>query len=124
MLKTSLTEAKLQQLQRVEDYVAAHPACTAGDIGLALGIKRTTLNGYTRELRQMGRLRGTAHGHAGVHGTLPDTFQMAPNLGPLADATPIPSTRRARRSAIQVREPAQRMDIVEAFFGPALRVIS
>jgi hypothetical protein len=117
MLKNVITEDKLRALKRVEDWIASHPDCTASELGLALGIKRTTLNGYTLALRTMGRVTATSQGRAGVHGTLPDTFRIVPGCGPLPTTKPAEASPRTAH-AIDL-EPAQRMDLVAALFGPA-----
>jgi hypothetical protein len=117
MRKNVITVGRLKALQRVEQYIADHPHCTAPQIGAALSIKKTTLNGYTLDLRRMKRISRIVPSQVNVHGSLPDTYQVMPDLDPLSADRPVILPRRPE-SALRP-DPVKRMDLVAALFGPA-----
>lgn len=111
MLRDIITSGRLREMQRVETYVLANPHSNSQQIGGTLKIVKSTLNGYTNALVRLGRMR-KAH-HRGMSARpAPDTFEVLANLGPLAEAQ-MPEAR------VIAQVPAQRMDIVAQFFGPA-----
>lgn len=123
MLKNSITEARVRNLQRVEDWIADHPDCTAGDIGLALGFKRSTLSTYTQSLRNMGRVVQIVRSRVGTYKQTPaDHFRVVPDLPPLSAASPIPAIKKAAPATATAT--AQRDVFVAALFGPAETVTS
>jgi hypothetical protein len=122
MRKNVITVGRIVALQRVEQYIADHPHCTARQIGVALCIKHTTLNGYTLDLRRMKRIIRTVPSQIGVHGSLPNTYQVAPGLEPLPSHRPVILPRRAS-SALRP-DPVKRMDLVAALFGQSRKITS
>lgn len=122
MQKDTITEARLDNLQRVVDWITSHPDRTAAEIGLALGFKRTTLNGYTLALCEMGYLTKTSPSRAGVIGTLPSTYRAVPGTLLVAASSRIPAAKRVAPDAPVPNAPTQRMDLVAALFGPSALV--
>lgn len=120
MHQHALSLRKLRAMQRVEAYITGHPGSTLREIGCALDLASATLHGYTLTLRDLGRLIQTRGPRAGVAGSHPDTFRVAPGLAALTLEHPLrkPASAKAPPPARDV-QPAQRMDCVAALFGPA-----
>jgi hypothetical protein len=119
--KNTINIDRLRALQRVEQYIVDHPGSNAREIGGALAIKPTTLNSYTLQLRELGRLTKTTHRRASGLGSLPDTYQVPQGLQPLPVDAPMPLPVKAENP---IKVGPQRMDIVAALFGPAERITS
>jgi hypothetical protein len=121
MLKDMIRPDRLRALERVEAFIRDNPHSNTQQIGTALAMKKTTLNGYTQALRELGRVVQSRHKNLGRLGAQQDTFELLADLAPLGDAPlPLPRRRKAVVAAVPP-EPARRMDLVAALFGPAMK---
>lgn len=118
MVKNKISTPRLRELRRIEKWVETHPDCSAREISVALAIKLTTLNGHTLVLRGLGRLVKTAHRRAGMCGSLPDTYRLAPGIAPFPAGGPVAAPKKP--APVPAPAPAaQCMDpLVAALFGP------
>lgn len=121
MQKQTISARRLHAMQRVESHIAAHPGSTLRQIGRALGLPASTLNGYTLQLRALGRIvqvQGLRSGSGRIGGSQPDTFRVAPGLAPLPLDRPLALAPPTRAAPLAPVVQARRMDLVAALFGP------